>query len=189
MKFEMKRLFALILLAAGFASSAHASYVPVTWNDSADLGNGVYIGSGRSYTYTHDLNDNGFRPSLDWIEQFDLSINLEDDSTKDGFELALVNVPGILDAGSTNDFNFNFSASIDEFGGSILGLLQLNIFGTLTVTISSLWGDFNLISSELTAQGVSHTSTNVPEPGALGLLGVGLLGMAISMRRRKPASR
>ena len=179
----MKRLFALMLLAIGFASSAHADLIPATWTDTA--GNGVYIGSGQSYTYTHNLNDNGFRPLYDVITDFYLSINLADDSSswRDGVELAFVDLPG---AGG-DDLVWDFGASGEEYGGwSILGLLQLNTLGTLTVTISSVFGDFNLVGSNLTAHGLTNTgSTNVPEPGALGLLGVGLLGMAVSMRRRK----
>lgn len=182
----MKRLFALVLLAVGFATSAHADLVPATWNDSHNVGNGIYIGSGQSYTYTHDLNDNGFRPLNDVINSFNLSIRLADDSRSwlDGPELAFVDLPG-----ATGDsFVYDFGASGAQYGGwSILGLLQLNTLGTLTVTISSVFGDFNLVGSNLTANGLRNTS--VPEPGALGLLGVGLVGMALSMRRRKQIAR
>lgn len=179
----MNRLFALVLLAVGFTTSAHANYIPATWTDSADIGSGVHIGNYQSYTYSHDLTDNGFRPLNDIISSFHLSINLADDdsSRRDGPELAFVDLPGL-----TGDaFVYNFGLSGEQYGGwSIAGLLQLNLLGTLTVTISSLLGDFNLVSSTLTASGLSNVA-NVPEPGALGLLGIGLVGMALSMRRRK----
>jgi hypothetical protein len=176
----LNRLFALVLLAVGFSSAARADYIPATWTDSLNVGSGVYIGNGQSYTYTHTLTDNGFRPLTDWISSFHLSINLTDDSNRDLPELALVNLPGALGDG----FVSNFGLSGEEFGGwSILGLLHLNTLGTLTVTISSIMGDFNLVGSTLTANGQSYTS--VPEPGALGLLGIGLMDMALSMRRRK----
>jgi hypothetical protein len=182
----MKRLFALVLLAVGFTTAAHAAYIPATWNDSHPTGNGIYIGSGQSYTYTHDLNDNGFRPLTDVISGFNLSIRLADDSRSwlDGPELAFVDLPGL-----TGDaFVYDFGASGAQYGGwSILGLLQLNTLGTLTVTISSVFGDFNLVSSNLTAHGLQ--STSVPEPGALGLLGIGLVGVALSARRRKQVAR
>jgi hypothetical protein len=181
----LKRLFALVLLAVGFSTAARADYIPATWTDSLNVGSGVYIGNSQSYTYTHNLNDNGFRPLTDWITGFHLSINLADDSRNwlDGPELAYVNLPGTLGDG----FVSNFGLSGEEFGGwSILGLLQLNTLGTLTVTISSIIGDFNLVGSTLTAHGLSNVAS-VPEPGALGLLGIGLMGMAFSMRRRKLA--
>ncbi len=139
------------------------------------------LATSSSYTYTHDLTDNGFRPLNDLISSFHLSINLADDSTRDGPELAFVNLPGLLG----DNFVYNFGASGAEYGGwSILGLLQLNVLGSLTVTISSILGDFNLVGSTLTASGLSNTAS-VPEPGALGLLGIGLMGMALSMRRRQ----
>lgn len=179
----MNRFFAFVLLAFGFASAANAAYIPATWTDTAPVG-GTYIGNGQSYTYTHNLNDNGFRPLNDLITSFNLSINLADDQRNDSFELAFIDLPGI-----TGDaFVTNFGLAGQEYGGfSILGLLQLNALGTLTVTISSIMGDFNLVGSVLTAQGLSN-STNVPEPGALGLLGIGLVGIALSKRRRKTAA-
>jgi hypothetical protein len=179
----LNRFFALVLLAVGFSTAARADYIPATWTDQLNVGSGVYIGNFQSYTYTHNLNDNGFRPLNDLITGFHLSINLADDTRNWELlpELAFVDLPGVLGDGYVS----NFGASGEEFGGwSILGLLQLNVLGTLTVTINSIMGDFNLVGSTLTATGLSNAAT-VPEPGALGLLGVGLMGIAFSMRRRK----
>jgi hypothetical protein len=179
----LNRLFALVLLAVGFSTAARADYIPATWTDNLNVGSGVYIASGQSHTYTHNVNDNGFRPLTDWITGFHLSINLADDAS-DRFwapELAYVDLPGGLGDG----FVGNFGLSGEEFGGwSVLGLFELNTLGTLTVTISSIIGDFNLVGSRLTATGLSEVAS-VPEPGALGLLGIGLMGIAFSMRRRK----
>lgn len=185
----MKRLFALMLLAVGFASSAHADLIPATWTDSTNFNGGHYVAPGAEHSYTHDITDNGFRPGLDVLNSFRLFINLADDDNnfwRDGIELASVNLPGW----DGDAWVGNFGLSGAEYGGwSIRGLAQLRRDGTLSVTISSLLGDFILVDSTLIANGLSETSTHVPEPGALGLLGVGLLGMAVSMRRRKQASR
>jgi hypothetical protein len=181
----LNRFFALVLLAVGFSTAARADYIPATWTDTLTVGSGVYIGNSQSYTYTHNLNDNGFRPLNDLITGFHLGINLADDTRNWELlpEVALVDLPGAFG----DRVVYNFGLNGDEFGGwSLFGLLELNTLGTLTVTISSLMGDFNLVGSRLTATGLSNVAT-VPEPGALGLLGIGLMGIALSMRRRKRA--
>ena len=179
----LNRFIALVLLAVGFSTAARADYIPATWIDNLNVGSGVTIGSGQSYTYTHNVNDNGFRPLTDWITGFHLSINLADDANDRRWEpeLAYVDLPGGGDR-----VVGNFGLSGEEFGGwSVLGLWELNTLGTLTVTVSSIFGDFNLVGSRLTANGLANVPASVPEPGALGLLGVGLMGMALSMRRRR----
>ena len=167
----MNRFFAFVLLAFGFAGAAHA--IPTTWTDADEFGGGAgeIVSVWNPYTYTHDLNEHGFRPGTDLIQSYQLAITWADDDNnfwRDGFEIPFVDLSG------------NFSA--DHYGFSILGVL--NDLGTLTVTIHSLLGDFNLLGSTLTARG---QSANVPEPGALGLLGIGLVGIALSRRRRKVA--
>jgi hypothetical protein len=181
----LNRFFALVLLAVGFSTAARADYIPATWTDSLNVGSGIYIGDTQSHTYTHDLRGDGFRPLMDWVTSFHLSIDLAD--TNGELELpamAFIDLPDDFSDG----YVANFGLSGEEFGGwSVLGLLELNLVGTLTVTISSIMGDFNLVGSTLTARGIAYTTASVPEPGVLGLLGVGLMGMAFSMRRRKSA--
>ncbi|GFE89200.1 PEP-CTERM sorting domain-containing protein [Steroidobacter agaridevorans] len=170
----MNRIFAFVLLAFGFASTSHA--IPTSWSDSADFGGGEHIGWFQSHTYTHDLTEHGFRPMEDLITSFNLTLSLGNDSD-DGEYVAVV----------LRDPEFDrFELSGEAYGGfSILGLL--NEVGTLTVTVQSLWGDFFLFGSTLTAYGDRNVA-NVPEPGALGLLGIGLIGIALSRRRRKQAA-
>ena len=176
----MKKFLALLICTLGFATSAQAAFIPASWSETLTFNGGKYIGGGASYPYTHDLGDNGFRPLTDVITDFALTINLKDDQGYDATETAWVNLPGI----TGDSFVYNFGLSGSEYGGwSIAGLFELNLLGTLSVTIKSITGDFILQSSHLAANGYA----NVPEPGALALLGIGLLGMALSMRRRKSA--
>ena len=144
----------------GFATSARADYIPATWTDTASVGSGVYIGNDDSYTYTHDLTDNGFRPLND------MHLQLPPVHRPGGRrQLLLARWPGIglrrsAGHGSAMRWSSNFGGSGEEYGGwSILGLLQLNVLGTLTVTISSVYGDFNLVGSNL----IGHRPRQRPE--------------------------
>jgi len=86
-----------------------------------------------------------------------------------------------------------FDLSGTESGGwSVQGFAQLQSSGKITVTIDSLLGDFYLGDSTLTVNGNSPYTVRqkvaVPEPGTLGLMGLGLLGVAFAMgSRRKQA--
>ena len=69
-----------------------------------------------------------------------------------------------------------------EAGWSIAGLFELNLLGSLHVTITALTGDFMFGGSHLVADGYTN---NVPEPSTIALLCIGLLGIAAGARRRK----
>jgi hypothetical protein len=180
----MKRLMALAALMLGYVVSAQAAFIPATWTDTKNFGSGVTVGPATSFTYVHDLTDNGFTPFPGgYINDFQLSINLKDDASDPWYslpEIAVVSLFGGLTSGVVSSFGW----SNVNFGWSILGSVELSFLGTLTVTVSSLIGDFVVTGSNLVANGAID-SKQVPEPGALGLLGIGLLGMAVTMRRRK----
>jgi hypothetical protein len=127
----------------------------------------------ETVSWTHDLADTDF--SLGTALSASLSIELFDDIDCDcGFELATI-VVGVID--------FQDGAAyynpVSDWSGSlgINSLAALNSTGMLDVEVWSLWGDFHIGDSTLEV-------TTVPEPGALLMLGLGLVGLGEARRRK-----
>lgn len=175
-------LFSLVALV-GLAGTANAAYIADTWQDSYDVGTGILVGgkAPSSYSYFHDITLDGFNTGSDLVTDFLLTISLYDDRDDKWYDLeaAFVDIPGVL--GDAAVFKFGDDAYV---GWSVAGLVELNALGTLSVTLSSLYGDFVFGGSELVANGFTKVA-NVPEPSTIALLGLGLLGVAAGSRRRK----
>ena len=178
---SIKKLVLGTVAMIGLAGTANAAFVPATWSD--EVGGTHYVAAGGSYTYSHDLTDNGFSftPLSDVITNFSLSLDIYDDKSDkwyEGLELASVDITGL-----TQGFVSTFQFGNDAFtsGVTLLGLIELNLAGTLTVTVNSLLGDFNVGTSTLTARGYT---AQVPEPGTIALLGLGLLGVGLGRRKK-----
>lgn len=173
----LKLAVATLFLAASFA--AKADYIPASWSESRDF-NVDFSWELDSFTFSHDLTTDGFRPLTDFIFEFVLNIDLVDDFHSSREAAVRIDLPGLY-----GDRTF-FDLSGDEFGGwSLLGLIELNVLGTLTITVDRLWGDFSLQGSQLTGYGLQAVA--VPEPGTLTLFGAALLGLGLARRRRQKA--
>ncbi len=146
-------------------------------------------------TWTHDLGSKGFRFGYDQIDSFSLSVRIIDRATGNSFaraldlasnlETAVLNLPG----GNSPDAIWFFAIGTNQYNGSqVGGLLALNDSGQLLVSVdtarllgAAVGGNFSIAESTLTAEGV------LPEPGALALVGVALLGVGLSSRRQARA--
>jgi PEP-CTERM motif-containing protein len=177
----LTRTFIAVAALVGLASTANAAFVPATWTDSVGS-SGDLITSATPLIYTHDLTNEGFRPLTDLITNFSLSVNLFDDNDTAG-EWAKIDVADVLGFGNT--YLFNVQTTNFNHGATLLGLIELNALGTLSVTINALsQGDFYFGGSKLVAGGLQDTR-QVPEPETLAMFGIGLVGVAAAARRRK----
>lgn len=179
---SLKLALASLVLVCGQALA-----VPYLWTDTVNPEDRL-ITPTSPFEFNFDITDglNAFRPGVDSINEYFVSINLYDDGDRYSAEFALVNLPGIV-----GDRGF-FDLTHTESGGfSILGWYELNTYGILSVVIQSLGGDFYFGDGTLYAAGdiiptvTQPPSAEVPEPGGMLLLGAALTAAAFATRRRK----
>ena len=172
----------LVFLIPGQVSATPTGDCPgECWVDVIDFVPNVFFAGGdqgvESFTYTHDLSNDPEYDGIpiDWVLVYILRINLRDDGG-DGPEWAHIDLPGAV-----ADRVVEIGYSDVTAGVSLAGLIELNLLGTLTVTINRLSGDFWLNASRLDACGFSAP---IPEPSTVLLFASMLLG-GIGIRRRK----
>lgn len=168
----MKKLLGSVLLSLGFlAGTAHAGLIVNTVEQHE------YVGFWESYDYEHNLNDDGF--VLGSALGGTLEINISNGNLWNSILFVVDDFDG--DTGGTSWLGNGYDSELE-----VGALASINSDGYLGVTVKSLFGSFWLGDSVLSVE-----TAQVPGPGIVGLMGIGLLGLGLARRRRsgdKPVS-
>jgi len=141
----------------------------------------------NTYSFTHDITDNGFKSTAYTITSADISLAFYDNVDHVG------RFPDIFDLIKEHvSFSFDgVSQGQKEIDTETIHFLVdaqlLQNDGTLQVTLKNLKGDVYFDQSTLKAYATENAPaapTPTPEPGSLLLLGSGLVGLAIKGRKR-----
>lgn len=169
----IKSLRNLVVIAACFFSvNSFAGLI----TDVEDFGNNNLVGNKATFTWTHNILDQGF--VLGSAESASILIAFRDDDDKAPENahifFDLTKITGAEVKPITSWFhNLSFSS-----------LVELNGDGLLVVTVKSVVGDFYIDQSTLSVI-TKDVGVSVPESSSLMLFGLGLLGLGVMRRKAR----
>ena len=191
MKNSKKKLFISILFAGAAFFPVSSLAAPLTYVDEIifheEQGyvSGIFTPGPHSLKLWHPLIDPvGSLPAPENILSATLTIETRDDRHDRFFSreywLVFSNEEWV-----NNDSLWDLVAS-DGSHPFVLDIDQIREHGGAEVAIIALWGDFYVLSSTLVLTYESDENSPVPEPGSVLLLGSGLIGLALIMRKKWP---
>jgi len=168
---------------AALLTTTAANAIPIV--DTVDQN--IFLQTGNTYSYTHNLLDDGFNPGTTTATSGTFEVQFSDDADA-AWEVILI----VFDRFDFNTNGLSVSSSASPFSNQleIDTLAKIDSTGMLDITIASLWGDFFVGQSVLTIETTDNlVSTpdvrSIPEPGVLGLLCIGLIGTGVTRRKGK----
>jgi hypothetical protein len=175
----MKLTTMSVLALAAFVAPSFASAIPITWNYS-----GICTGGDCEVIPAVTGAVTGDPTVLAPFNQLDEPLFSAGDLTGYTFSIGSLVLSG---TGATAWGSYQLDASGNIVGGEMLfgQLFQLRFLGVGSATWAFIDGLTERNAAGIGGYTISNGTTRaVPEPGALSLLGLGLLVLGIAVRRR-----